>query len=167
MKRKIQKKKMGSKLFSGFLAALMVVTVMAASGINSQAGNTADTWWDFNISTSNSSYSKSTIREKKDDSAFYIHWQSTNGPTSIYVQTYGSNTNSVNTMTAYNYIGPGLLSGTGRYSVSSYVYENLHGTELSPKTVFACFGVKSSVGSGYIGGYWSPDSSGSYSSPIR
>ena len=163
MSTRVKNRRMGSRLFSAILAMLMVVTIMTANGIVTGAANTTDTEWSFNISTSNSSYSLSDVRPKYDASSFYVYWMSKTGPTSFYLQTYGSLTNSKSSMVAYNYNGVKLIPGTGRYSVRNLVYETFKKEhEENGKTIYACFGAKASTISGYIGGLWSPDSSGSY-----
>lgn len=158
MKKK-QCKSINTKVMNIFLTLLLIITMVSVGEMNSKAGNTTDTSWSFDISVNNNNYQRSDRRPKYDSSSFYVFWSTAAGPSSFYLQTYGSLTNSDSSMMPYNYNGRVYVPQTGRYSVRSLVYESLGG---SGKTVYACFGVKSATTSGYIGGVWSPDSAGSY-----
>ncbi len=159
MNTNVKSRRIGSRLFSALLTLLMMVTIMFTGGIVTCAANITDTDWSFNITTTNNSYSLSDIRPKDDDSSFYVQFISTNGPTSFYLQTYGGLENNKSSMEPHNYGGIKFIPKTGRYSVRNMVYEDLHDYG---ENIYACFGVKASSISGYIGGVWSPDSVGSY-----
>lgn len=157
MKRKNEKKCMGSKLFSGIMAALMMVTIMSVAGLTSGAANTTDAYWGFNISASSATYHLVSPRQKQDSSPMYVYWASTSGPTKMYIQTYGGKGQSISDMHVCNTsYGWKIMRGTGRYSVSSLVFET-YGLNS-----YGSFGLRGYEGSGTVSGQWSVDSSGRY-----
>lgn len=157
MGRKKEKKHMGSKMFSGIMTALMMVTIMSASGFTSGAANTIDAYWGYTISASSATYHLAAPRQKQDSSPMYVYWASTSGPTKMYIQTYGGKGQSISDMHVCNTsYGVKIMRGTGRYSVSSLVYET-YGLNS-----YGSFGVRGYEGSGTVSGQWSVDSSGRY-----
>ena len=154
---KKEKQKFGSKIFSGMLAALMLVAIMSVTGISSRAANTTDIGWGYNIYASSSTYHLATPRQKQNTTPMYVYWSSTGGPTKMYVQTYGGTGKTISDMHVCNTVyGVKVLNGTGKYSVRNLVREtygiNAYGT----------FGVRGYEGSGTASGWWSVDSSGTY-----
>lgn len=160
----MKNQKFGSKIFSGMLLAFMMIAIMSVTGISSRAANVSDTSWQFSLLTSAGAYNLSGIRQKTNATKFYVNWNYSSGPTSVYIQTYGALNANYASMNAYNTSnGVRVLPNMGKYSVSSTVYESLG--QGSKGTIYACFGMKTKSGSGSVSGLWSPDSAKQYSNP--
>ena len=154
-----ERKRVSNKIVTGIMTFMLMVSVFGVCDLVSAkaAPNTGDTSWSFNVSTSNTSWQFTGVREKRDDSKIYVHWQNGyNGVSSIYITPYGYSTSKGSGAcgTDGGHEVSYKLNSTGKYSVTNYVNERGY--------THAKIGIKSAVGNGTAKGVWSPDSAGTY-----
>lgn len=110
------------------------------------AANTADSPYQFALTTSYTSPIYTSYRQKQDPSSSYVYPTSLSGVTKVSVSIRGKNDNGMyDDVTAAHY----YYTTTRAYRVDNYVWEN--GYE------YASLGGKSLSGNGTTSGVWSPD----------
>ncbi|MCM1272647.1 MAG: hypothetical protein NC225_09970 [Clostridium sp.] len=148
----INKRKKSNKIMAGIVTMMMAFCVL--TNMNNVFASNADSNWTYNVSPSNTSYQYTKNNRKKDtNSKFYFKWgKSLNGVTSIYISPVGET--GENTKKRVPCTSRFIVSSTGQYRVTNYVYENGY--------AYANLGIRSLVGTGTVSGAWSPDTQTNY-----
>lgn len=155
------KKNMKTKLFY-----MLMITMFTVIGIKfmmsnvAATGNTSDTeWYADNAAVGDGVLHKTEARIKYNSTKVYVYWNRRDTTIKkITLAPYGYNSelglycNATDYSTASNRVY--TVSNLGKYSLTNYIYELGY--------TYAKLYFDAASGSGYIHGYWSPDSAGTY-----
>lgn len=138
-----------------WIMIVMVVSVIiiAMADKGKVFASTADSWWSFNLAAANTSYQRTTYREKETYTSVYVRPTTKTGNlTSVYVRVYGAKNASGSGQTDVTARSTYYFSSPREYTIQNRVKEG--------GFLYAAIAMRSGGGAGIASGYWSPDTAG-------